>query len=123
MKRKRPRARGQGGGDGAAAGETGTGDAPLGGLTGDVHVPQAGLTRGRGRGRGRGRCRVRGRAALAQPSAPENQVGEVGFRTGRGAQPPLLPTGGQRGPLGWKGSWDTRQVLPPGSPVPPPYLA
>lgn len=115
MKRKRPRARGQGGGDGTAAGETGTGDAPLRGLTGHVHVLQAGLTRGRGR--------VRGSAALAQPSAPENQVGEVGFRTGKGAQPPLLPTGGQRGPPGWKGSWDTQQVLPPGSPVPPPYLA
>ena len=34
---------------------------------------------------------------LTQLSAPKKQAGEVGFRPGRGAQPPLLPVGGQTG--------------------------
>lgn len=51
----------------------------------------------------------------------EEAGGEVGFRPGRGAQPPLLPGGGQS--RDGSGSWDSQQVSPPGSPVPTPCLA
>lgn len=106
MGRKRPRVGGQGGGH--SYGGAGVGDVPPGGLTrvdlGQAHQG-AGVWAWSESGRGRGEVAV----------STKEAGGEVGFRPGRGAQPPLLPGGGQSGmerELGLAAGLTSRQPCP-----------